>query len=66
MKRFTFSLALQLGMTRREMLSKLDSMELSEWMAFFVLRNEQRDESAENLEAGIKNEFEMYNIGVKR
>ena len=48
------------------MLSRLDSRELSEWMAFFVLQNKQRDESAENLEVGIKNEFEMYNIGVKK
>ncbi len=48
------------------MLSQLDSKELSEWMAFFVLRNEQREQPAEDLEAKVKNEFDMYNIGVKR
>ena len=43
----------------------MDSKELSEWMAFFVLRNEQQEQPEENLEAKVKNEFEMYNIGVK-
>ncbi len=47
------------------MLSKMDSMELSEWMAFFVLRAEKPEEKPEALEAGIKNEFDMYNMGVK-
>ena len=43
----------------------MDSRELSEWMAFFALRNEQREQPEENLEAKVKNEFEMYNIGMK-
>ncbi len=65
MRQFTFDLALKLGKTRRELLAGMDSRELSEWMAFFTLRNEQQEQPEENLEAKVKNEFEMYNIGVK-
>jgi hypothetical protein len=33
-RRFAFRLALALGMTVRELLSRVDSYELSEWMAY--------------------------------
>lgn len=37
MRRFAFRLALQLGMTVRELLSRIGSDELTEWMAFHAL-----------------------------
>ncbi len=43
----------------------MDSMELSEWMAYFIIRAEPPEESAEALETKVKSEFEMYNMGVK-
>ncbi len=47
------------------MLSEMDSMELSEWMAFFVLRSEKPDTEQNAMENDIKNQFDMYNAGVK-
>lgn len=38
---FTFFLAHKLGMTRRELLSRADSRELSEWMAYFSTHAEK-------------------------
>jgi hypothetical protein len=37
-------LALQLGMTVSQLLDSIDSQELTEWWAFFVLQNEKEDE----------------------
>ena len=37
MRRFAFRLALALGMTVRDLLQKIGSDELSEWMAFYEL-----------------------------
>ena len=35
-----FALALRLGMTVRQLLTSLDSAELSEWLAYFQLEHE--------------------------
>ena len=56
-------------MTRRELLARLDSRELSEWIAFMVVQQEEPPEKESDpklLEAKIKNEFEMYNMGLKK
>lgn len=48
---FYFRLALALGMTVREMLARIDSLELAEWMQYYALDpwGSQRDD----LQAGI-------------
>jgi len=38
-RRFYFALARELGMTVKELLSKISSRELTEWKAFFELEN---------------------------
>ncbi len=43
----------------------MDSVELSEWMAYFILKAEPPEEKPDALEAKMKSEFEMYNMGVK-
>ena len=30
-------------MTREELLNKMSSQEMTDWMAFFILRNEERE-----------------------
>jgi hypothetical protein len=38
-------LARELGMTVREMLNRIDSRELSEWMAYYMLEAEEREQA---------------------
>jgi glycosyltransferase A (GT-A) superfamily protein (DUF2064 family) len=40
---FAFSLAERLGMTVKELLARMDSQELSEWLAFDKVYNRQGD-----------------------
>ena len=49
-------------MTVREMLSKLDSLELSEWMAFFKLENKElkKIKDGPSLEEKMKNNLHGY------
>lgn len=39
-RRFYFTLALKLGMTVKNLLNDIDSHELSEWIAYFMTRDE--------------------------
>jgi hypothetical protein len=52
---FYFSLAKELGMTVRQLLSSLDSRELTEWQCYITLENErmkERQEEARNKQSG--------------
>lgn len=40
---FCFRLARELGMTVSRMLLEMDSRELTEWMAFFTIEQEERE-----------------------
>ena len=41
-RRFYFRLARELGMTVSELLNRMDSAELTEWVALYKLENEER------------------------
>ncbi len=43
----------------------MDSVELSEWVVYFIIKAEPPEETTETLEVKMKSEFEMYNMGVK-
>ena len=67
---FYFSLSKELGMTVREMLSKLDSAELTEWAAYFKIEREdfekkQKGESDMPLEDKIKMQLKFPGTKVK-
>jgi hypothetical protein len=42
--KFHLVLAEALGMTREELLRTMSSTEMTDWMAFFILRGEEREE----------------------
>lgn len=42
-RRFYFTLASRLGMTVRELLSRVTSMEITEWMAIFQIEKSERE-----------------------
>jgi len=41
---FVFRLARELGMTASRLLKEADSRELAEWMAFFSIENQERED----------------------
>jgi hypothetical protein len=45
-------LARDLGMTVRELLTRIDSQELSEWMAYYMLEAEEQEQA--NKKASMK------------
>jgi hypothetical protein len=56
-------------MTVRQLLTNLDSRELSEWMAFFEIENEnvkndKPNETPQTLEAKIKGTFTAFGRGL--
>lgn len=67
---FYFSLARELGMTVRQLLSSIDSVELSEWMAFFRIEkqrsNERRKPSSTELSEKLKMAFGGLSSGNSR
>lgn len=57
MRFFYFSLAEKLGMTVRQLLQYVDSRELTEWMAYYRVLAEPKEE---NVADKIKNAFAGY------
>jgi hypothetical protein len=45
MVRFQYSLARELGMTHRQLVSTMTTRELIDWMAFYRLEHEERDKA---------------------
>lgn len=59
-------------MTVRQLLTSLDSKELSEWMAYFEIENENMknkkgadDTAGQSLETKIKGTFAVFGKGVR-
>lgn len=55
-----FVLATDLSMTVRQLLGSLDSYELAEWMAYYKIRSEKKEESPEVIGAKIKTGFPTH------
>lgn len=70
MRRFSFSLARELGMTVRQLLASIDSSELSEWVAYFKIEkaraNEKGKPSATDITDKLKLAFGGLNRGNSR
>lgn len=66
-REFYFSLALRLGMTVDDMLHRISSRELTEWMAYFDIiaeraakdRKDKTDAPTDNMDS-MKDKFRMY------
>jgi len=50
-RRFYFDLALKLGMTVGEMLQKMDSAEVTEWLAYFQVQQPEKPKTSDALRA---------------
>ncbi len=50
MVRFQYSLARELGMTRAELIHRVSTQEIIEWMAFFKLEQEDQQRASERAE----------------
>jgi len=51
---FYFRLARELGMTVGHLLASMSSLEVSEWMAFFRVENDERDKAERVAKAKAK------------
>jgi len=52
-------------MTVRQLLSGLDSRELSEWMAYFAIENDKADGKGEDINTKLMNAFNFGGKGKK-
>ena len=53
-KVFRFRLARELGMTVEQLLREMDSREYIEWMAFFAIDNEEREQQRKQRQGSDK------------
>jgi len=56
---FIFTLALRLGKTVKELLEGMDSLELTEWWAFFILQKRSQADP-EDMAEQLKKAFEKF------
>ena len=66
MRRFSFSLARELGMTVRQLLASIDSSELSEWVAYFKIEKSKLDEKRKPSATHITDKLKMAFGGLNR
>ena len=69
-QKFYYGLARELGMTVGRMLSEMDSLEVSRWMAFFAIEEEERkkpkQEDPKSLAEKIKTSLGGFGRGGKK
>ena len=57
-------MARELGCTVKELLARTDSAELTEWMAFFNLENQERETREADLKENLKRPVQNKNQSV--
>jgi len=63
-RRFYFDLALKLGIPVGEMLRRMDSAELTEWVAYFKVQEPSKPKASDVLKAQFANRIVRKNNGI--
>ena len=58
-------LARELGYTKGRLIAEIDSRELAEWMAFFRIENEEREEKKKPNPKALSESIKTQLIGIK-